>query len=91
MFSGQHIHARIILGFAAIMMSFAASAGCSFLFDFDECKAAADCTQFDEAAEQKFFTCSNANKCVLDTSIECRRDAHCTGSGQTCEESKCVP
>lgn len=62
----------------------ASASGCSFIFDFTECDAPADCRQFDDADQGEFYTCSADNKCVLEPQRECRADADCA-DGQFCE------
>jgi hypothetical protein len=62
----------------------AGAAGCSFIFDFTECEADADCQQFDSPEAGEFYVCSADDKCVLEPERECRTDAHCA-DGQTCD------
>lgn len=64
----------------------AGSAGCSYIFDFTECEANADCEQFDSPDEGEFFVCSPDEKCVLEPERECRVDAHC-GEAESCDEA----
>lgn len=81
---GKKTRFAVIVLLAGVLLT--ASTGCSFIFDFTECEANADCEQFDSPDEGEFFVCSPDEKCVLEPERECRVDAHC-GDGESCDEA----
>ncbi len=82
--------AGYIMALGLLVALLMGAAGCSFIFDFTECKTNADCQQFDNPAQGEFFMCSQDDKCVLEPERECRADTDCP-SGQSCnaDSGKC--
>ncbi|AWV89027.1 hypothetical protein DFR33_109178 [Bradymonas sediminis] len=69
---------RALCASLLLLVAVGLAGGCSFIFDFEECRTSDDCVAFDDAENKQFFVCSNAKKCVLEVARECRQDADCT-------------
>jgi hypothetical protein len=80
---------RWFVGALLVGAVFAGASGCSFIFDFTECEANADCESFDDPGAGEFFMCSPQEKCVVEPERQCRIDSHCDDP-QTCKQGVCA-